>query len=300
MKLALLLISYAFIAISFTLAKAVLAYSAPLFFVAFRMILAGCMLLAYCYARNPYMLTIRKKDYGKFALIILMHIYFSYVFDLIALQYMSSFKGAFIYNLSPFITALFSYFFFSERMTGKKWLGLTIGFAGFLPELISQSCIPSDVITCFAWPEITMIGSVLAATIGWIVMRMLVNDGYSPIAVNATGMMGGGILALITSSIFEVWDPFPVSDWIQFLKITFAVIIVGNIIYYNLYGYLLRTYTATFMAFAGFLCPLFAAIFGWYFLGEEVNATFFFSLFVVVLGLTIFYQEEFRQGYIRT
>jgi drug/metabolite transporter (DMT)-like permease len=112
-------------------------------------------------------------------------------------------------------------------------------------------------------------------------------------------MMGGGILALITSRIFEVWDPFPVSDWVQFLKITCAVIVVGNFIYYNLYGYLLRTYTATFMAFAGFLCPLFAAVFGWYFLGEEVNATFFFSLFVVVLGLAIFYQEEFKQGYIR-
>ncbi len=298
MTLLLLLFSYAFIAISFTLAKAVLAYSAPIFFVAFRMIIAGALLLAYCYWRNPHMLVVQKKDYSKFALIILMHIYFSYVFDLLALQYMSSFKGAFIYNLSPFITALFSYLYFSEHMTGKKWLGLFIGFIGFVPELIMQS--PGESMASVSWGDIMMVFSVIAAVIGWIVMRMLVNVGYSPLSVNGIGMMGGGILALVTSGIFETWDPFPVSDWWAFLKITGAVIITANLIYYNLYGYLLRIYTATFMSFAGFLCPLFAAVFGWYFLGEQVSATFFFSLFVVVLGLAIFYQEELKQGYIRS
>lgn len=297
MKLLLLLFSYAFIAVSFTLAKAVLSYAAPIFFVGFRMILAGACLMVYCYWRNPHMLGVEKKDYGKFALIVLMHIYFSYVFDLLALQYMSSFKGAFIYNLSPFLTALFSYFYFSEQMTLKKWAGLLIGFAGFVPELIAQA--PGESMFAMSWGEIMMICSVIAAVIGWIVMRMLVREGYSPLAVNGIGMMGGGILALATSRVFEPWHPFPVNDWWAFLQITGAVIITANFIYYNLYGYLLRTYTATFMSFAGFLCPLFAAIFGWYFLGEQVNATFFFSLFVVVLGLALFYQEELKQGYIR-
>ncbi len=297
MKLILLLFSYAFIAISFTLAKAVLAYAAPIFFVGFRMVLAGSVLLGYCYWRNPHMLKVEKKDYTKFALIILLHIYFSYVFDLLALQYMSSFKGAFIYNLSPFITALCSYLYFSEHMTPKKWLGLLIGFSGFLPELLLQA--PGESMAAISWGEILMICSVISAVFGWIVMRMLVKEGYSPISVNGIGMMGGGLLALATSFAFEGWSPLPVTDWHEFLKITIAVIITANFIYYNLYGYLLRTYTATFMSFAGFLCPLYAALFGWYFLGEQVNATFFFSLLVVVIGLVLFYQEELKQGYIR-
>ena len=297
MTLLLLIFSYSLIAISFTLAKAVLAYCAPIFFVAFRMIIAGAFLLGYCYVRNPHMLAVNKKDYTKFALIVLMHIYFSYVFDLVALQYMSSFKGAFIYNLSPFLTALFSYLFFSEHMTPKKWLGLLIGFSGFLPELLKEA--PGEAMGVISFGEVMMICSVIAAVIGWTVMRILVKDGYSPLSVNGIGMMGGGLLALITSGLCETWDPFPVNNWWPFLKITAAVIITANLLYYNLYGYLLRTYTATFMSFAGFLCPLFAAIFGWYFLGEQVSLTFFFSLFVVVFGLAIFYQEELKQGYIR-
>lgn len=286
-------------ALSFTLSKAGLAYAAPLFFVGFRMVVAGAVLIGYCYWHNPNMLAIARKDYTKFALIVLMHIYLSYVFDLVALQYMSSFKGAFIYNLSPFITALFSYLYFSERMTPKKWLGLGIGFAGFLPELVSQTCSPTALLSCVSWPEIMMIGSVVAAVIGWIVMRLLVHDGYSPMAVNGIGMMGGGLLAFATSGVFEVWDPFPVSDWAAFAKIAMAVLIIANLIYYNIYGYLLRFYTATFMSFAGFLCPLFAALFGWYFLHEHITLSFFFSLFVVVIGLVIFYQEELKQGYIK-
>lgn len=298
MALLLLFASYALVAISFTLAKAVLAYSAPIFFVGFRMVLAGIILIGYCYWRNPRLLEVKRKDFLHFSLIILMHIYFAYVLDLLALQYMSSFKGAFIYNLSPFIFALFSYLYFNERMTPKKWLGLFIGFVGFLPELIAHvPGEPAGGIFYLSWAELMMIGSVIASVIGWTVMRLLVKDRYSPIAVNGIGMLGGGVLACITSGIVEVWDPFPVTEWWPFLKITLGVIVIANLVYYNVYGYLLKKYTATFMSFAGFLCPLFAAAFGWYFLNEEVSPTFFFSLFVVVVGLAIFYVEELRQGY---
>lgn len=297
-SLLLLAFSYALVAGSFTLAKAVLAYSEPIFFVGFRMVAASIFLIGYCLWRQPSLLRIKRKDYGKIALIIVMHIYFAFVLDLLALKGMSSFKGAFIYNLSPFITALFSYLYFKEYMTPKKWVGLLIGFSGFLPELIAQA--PAEAngnILFLSYYEFMMIGSVIAAVVGWIVMRSLLKDGYNPIAINGIGMLGGGLLSLATSLVFEPWHPVPVSDWWAFLKITAAVIIVGNLLFYNIYGYLLKKYTATFMSFAGFLSPLFAALFGWYFLGEQVSATFFFSLIVVVFGLWLFYQEELRQGY---
>jgi len=278
----------------------VLAYAAPIFFVAFRMVVAGVILIAYCYWKDPALLRIKRKDYTHISMMVFMHIYLAFVLDLVALQYMSSFKAAFIYNLSPFITALFSYIYFYETMTPKKWVGLLIGFSGFLPTLLAQAPGEQNGHLFFlSWPELMMIGSVVAAVVGWISMRSLVKDGYQPIAVNGIGMLGGGLLALATSALFENgWHPVPVTDWWSFLKITAAVILVANIIYYNLYGYLLKTYTATFMAFVGFLSPLFAALFGWYFLDETISPTFFFSLFVVVIGLTIFYQEELRQGYI--
>ncbi|MCV5950917.1 DMT family transporter, partial [Escherichia coli] len=66
---------------------------------------------------------------------------------------------------------------------------------------------------------------------------------------------------------------------------------------YNLYGTLLKRYSATFMSFAGFTTPLFTALFGWLVLGEIVTWPFYVSFCIVLLGLVLFDQEELKQSY---
>ncbi len=288
---------YALCASTFTICKALLEYVKPFFFIGIRMLVAGGILLAYSYWKNRSVFTIQKKDRWLFAQIIVFHVYFAYILDLWSLQYITSSKSSFLYNVSPFLAALFSYFYFSEKMTIKKWLGLLIGFSGFLPEmLLKGSSIEGSYWLSF--PEIVLLGAVVSGVYGWITLRKLVKDGdYSPMMVNGVGMVGGGILALITSLFVEGWTVSPVFAFWPFIQLTTLIIIVGNLLFYNFYGYLLTRYTATFLSFAGFTTPLFAALFGWFFLGEAVEWTFFASLFVVFIGLYIFYQEELKQGY---
>ncbi len=268
------------------------------------MIVAGGLLLAFYTWRYKKLPKIRPEDRVVFIQVILFHIYFAYILDMWSLQYITSFKSSFFFNLAPFITAIFSYFFFNERMTIKKWLGLSISFLGFIPELIQR--IPAEEMVggvfFLAWPDIAMIGAVTSACYGWIIMRQVVKgQGDSPFMVNGIGMLGGGLLALLTSYVMEgYWQISPVNNIGAFLALTALIIIVVNIIFYNFYGFLLREYTATFLSFAGFMCPLFAALFGVIFLGEQVTWHFFFSSLIVLCGLYIFYQEELRQGYINT
>lgn len=288
---------YALCASTFTICKALLAYAKPFFFIAVRMLIAGSVLTAYSLWKEGSVFIIKKSDRWLFFQIIIFHIYLAYVLDLWSLQYMSSCQSSFLYNLSPFIAALFSYFFFSEKMTMKKWLGLLIGFAGFLPEMFFKSSYNYYNF----WPslaEIVLLGAVISGVYGWITMRKLVKDGaYSPLMVNGIGMIGGGFLALLTSLIVEGWSVNPVFDFWPFVQLTTLIIIVGNILFYNFYGYLLTKYTATFLSFAGFMTPFFAALFGWFFLGEVITWTFFVSLAFVSCGLYLFYQEELKQGY---
>lgn len=288
---------YALCAGTFTICKALLMYVKPFFFIGVRMLVAGGILLAYSYWKNRSVFKIEKKDRWLFAQIVLFHVYFAYILDLWSLQYITSSKSSFLYNLSPFLAALFSYFYFSEKMTVRKWLGLFIGFSGFLPEMLFKA---SSVNTSYwlSFPEIVLLGAVLSGVYGWITLRKLVKDGrYSPLMVNGVGMVGGGVLALITSIFVEGWTVSPIFSLWPFIQLTILIIIVGNLLFYNFYGYLLRRYTATFLSFAGFTTPLFAALFGWIFLGEAVEWPFFLSLFVVFIGLYIFYQEELKQGY---
>jgi len=293
-----IIVLYALCASTFTICKALLEYVKPLFFVGVRMFVAGLLLLGYTYFKDKRAFFVHKKDRMLFFQIILFHVYFAYMLDLWSLQYLTSFKSSFLYNLSPFFAAIFSYFYFSEKMTAKKWLGLGIGFCGFLPEIVSNLSAAQNSSSFISLPEVVMLFAVGSAVYGWIMLRKLVKDGeYSPIMVNGVGMVGGGILALITSYFVEGWDVSPVMQFWPFVRLTALIILVANILFYNFYGYLLTRYTATFLSFAGFTTPLFAALFGWLFLGEMVSWTFFLSLFVVFIGLYIFYQEELRQGY---
>ena len=296
----LILVMYACFASVFTVAKYALNFVQPIFLIGFRMTLAGVFLLGYLFFFNRKKLYIKKKHIYLFIPIVLFHIYLAYITEFWALQYLTAAKTCLLYSLTPFISALLSYFFFSEIVTVRKFLGLSLGLLGFLPVLISPSVAEESVqaLSFISWPEIMMFISVFSSVCGWIVFRKLIKEeGYSAIMINGVGMLLGGILALLTSVAFESFNGL-VSNWFELIKWSLLLILLANIVGYNLYGYLLKRYTATLLSFAGFLCPLMAALFGWFFLHEKVSWSFGFTLFSVAVGLYLFYQEELKQGYI--
>ena len=76
------------------------------------------------------------------------------------------------------------------------------------------------------------------------------------------------------------------------------MVLISNLICYNLYGVMLKRYTATFLSFMGLLSPIFASISSWALLGEKPSWIIFLSTGVVSLGLWIVYRAELKQGYI--
>ena len=105
-----------------------------------------------------------------------------------------------------------------------------------------------------------------------------------------------GILSLVASLFFETWNPIPVTNFANFFWLTILIIIIGNFICYNLYGLLLKRYTATFLSFAGFSIPLFTVLLQCIFFASGITLDFFISAFFASLGLFVFYQEELRHG----
>jgi drug/metabolite transporter (DMT)-like permease len=295
----LIIFLYALLASTFTLGKAALFYVKPFFFISMRMIPGGLLLLGYLYFFKRKHFALHKKDWFIFFQTVLFHIYAAFMLEFWALQYLSSSKACLLYNTTPFFSAILSYLVFHERITAKKLWGLIIGFLGFLPILLSESAQEraEGTMLGFSWAEIALLGSVIAATYGWILMRTLVRErSYSPLMVNGVAMVGGGILAAATSYYVESM-PILVPSWQGVgmgIFYTALMILIANIIFYNLYGYLLRQYSATFLAFAGFICPLFAALYGWLFLDEYIGWAYGASVLFVIIGLYLFYKEELK------
>jgi len=291
--MALIVLLYALFASSFSIGKILLEYTTPVFLTGIRMFIGGLILLGYQYLSPNHRFRIKKKHIWFFIQIILFGVYFNYILRFWALKSLPSYKTCFIYNLSPFMSAVYSYFFFSERVTKRKLYGLIIGFMGMIPILLTTSRAEQTLgeVSFISIAELAVIVSVALHAYSWVVMRKLVKDkSYSPVMVNGVTMAIGGFLALITSFFTE--GLFPVTNTISFFSWLAAVIIISNVICYNLYGNLLRHYTATFLAFAGFLCPLFAALYGWSLLGESITWHFYASSILIFVGLYLFYKEE--------
>lgn len=304
------IIMYLLFASTFTLGKAALAYVPPFLFIGMRMVLGGSLLLGYYRFIKKQRLSISAIDYSLFLRIIIFHIFFAYTLEFWALEYVTSAKACLLYNLSPFITAIFSYFLFAERLSYRQITGLVIGFLGFIPILVAQTPLEkiSWHVGFLSIYEIALIFSVTSSAYGWMMVKNLMHRNYNLIMINGIGMTGGGILALILSFVMEgalgikeattvmpqLVDLFGVMGerLIMLGGYCLALVIIANIIGYNLYGYLLSRYSATFLSFAGFMTPLFAALLGWIFLGEQVTWHFFTTISMVILGLYLFHEKK--------
>lgn len=293
----LILVLYGLFGSSFVFGKILLEYASPLFITGVRFSLGGLILLAYQYWHPKQQFKFKLKHVWWYAQMVVLGILVTYVLRFWALHDMPAAKTNFLYNLSPFMSSLLSYFIFGEKMSNRKWLGLFIGCAGLIPVLVSSSAGEDAVggLTFLSWPEIAIIVSVATHTYSWIIMRKLVKEkSYSPMMVNGISMTVGGLLALLLSFITEGFNPIASANIAKFSITLAAIIIISNIICYNLYGYLLKKHTATFLSFAGFLGPLFTAIYGWILLGETVTWHFYLSTIIVFIGLYLFYQEELQ------
>jgi drug/metabolite transporter (DMT)-like permease len=292
----LIVVLYALLAGTFSLGKMILAYTQPIFVVGMRMSIAGALLILYHFIINRTTLRIQKNHIGLFIQATFFTIYIPYLLRYWGLVYLSSSKACLLYNFGPFVTYFFSYLLCSEKVTVKKIAGLIIGFLGLLPLVINSSWDSNNNHGLFILPELALLTAVSSMSYGWLIIHRLINkNNYPPSMTNGVIMFAGGILALITSLLFEDANLY-ITDFVPFTTILVTIIIVSNLICHNLYGALLRIYTPTMLSFTSFLSPLFAAFYGWLFMHETISLCFYLSALVIFIGLWLFYSDELKQN----
>lgn len=291
----------------FSLGKIALEHSTPLFVTAIRMLAAAVILIGYLIVKKKNSLKLKKKQILPIILLAIFSIYLTNVCEFWGLKYLSSSKTCFIYSLSPFLTAFFSYLHFKEKMNFQKWIGMIIGILGIVPVLFLQTGNENQAggLGFLSWPALAVMGAALFSVYGWVLLRLVVKDNkgeeVSPLVANGYSMLIGGALALIHSFMIDTWNPVPVNinGIFPFAKGILIIIFLSNILCYNLYGYLLKKFTATFLSFIGLLSPFFTSITSWLLIGEKPSWTILLSTTIVISGLFLVYKAELKQGYIK-
>lgn len=317
-------LGFAFLASATVANKFALSSLSLSLMVGLRMLGAGVILLLY-YRKSSHRLSF---NYFRQDLLILLGIslltmLIPALFKAYALKNMLTSKAAFLASLDPFVTALYAYLFWSERLTKKKIIGIVLGFTGTLILLISSSTGENALMawSIFSYPEIAALLAMAIGRIGWmLVQQLLRKERYTPAEVNGLLMTISGVLAFTTpfmwSGLVTILGVIPflhaylpvysLTDATAFLHLAigpetylplifFAVlytILVGNVIGYTMYAGFLKRHTATFVSLAGFSVPLYVYFFSHILLGEPLTLNFLYASCVTFIGLLIFYQDE--------
>lgn len=294
----LVFLTYALFASIFTVGKMALSTLPPFFITGIRYLLAGIFLCSFG-ALKGYLRKFPPWPHIPILLGIgIFNVFLTNGLEFWGMQYLSSGRTCLFYSMSPFYSVILSYFCLNEKMTLRKWIGLIIGILGFIILIMEKDLSESEnhlwKIGNFSIAEIAVSFSAFSAVLGWIFFKKLTDQKKYPIILsNGYSFIIGGLLGMLISFIYEPFSLYQTSHnsstllW-QIIYIT----IVHSIICYSLYANALRTFSVTFMMFAGITNPMFAALYGWIFINEEISKNFILCILLVGFGLYLFYLDE--------
>jgi drug/metabolite transporter (DMT)-like permease len=266
--------------------------------------LGGILIVSYLAIKKRNELKESREFFLPILVFSILAVYLTNVFEFWGLKYVSPAKACFLYSLSPFFSMILSYIHFREKITWQKTLALAIAIGALLPVLLFQSGAEElfRLSNFISLPELSIIAATFCSTYGWIVLRILVkNKSISPLVVNGIGMVLGSIIAFAHSLIFDAWNPIPVhaGNFSSFMSSILLMTIISNLICYNLYSFLLKRLTATFLSFVGLLSPIFTSLSSFLILGEPISWQIIVSTIFMLFAMWLVYRSELTEGYIK-
>jgi len=293
-------IAYFFLATAISANKVLLGFLPPSFFVGIRMLTAGLIMITYNYFKSNRMrFSYFKKDLPKIISIALLTTLIPSILKAYGLKHIFSSKAALMGSLDPFITAIYAYILFSEKLTWKKLLGIMVGFLGISLLVIAKSPIEEPLLAWFeiSYPEIALLGATAIGRYGWILIRSLLKkERYQPTEINGLTMFISGTLALIMSYFIDPISSIYIPSIPKFLGLFVYTILAGNILGYALFAKSFTKYQITFVSLAGFSIPVFVTIIGWTILGEPISSTFLLSTLIIFAGLLLFHFDGLKKA----
>ena len=283
---------YAMTALTFVFGKKAVQLAHPLFVIGARMIAAGLLLFCWILIQNPRQLKVARSDLWRFGRVAIFHIYLAFTCEFWALGILPSSQVNLIYSTTPFVAAGFSYWLKGERLSKRKLMALCLGLGGMLPVVFSQSSSDSASSTpLIVAAQLALATSVISASYAWFDIEILMQS-YSILLINAQAMLFGGLGSLISVWLVAGKRGFVVEHPAELIAQIGALILLSNILFYNLFGWLLQRHSLTMLTFAGLLSPLFGAFYGSVLMGETIDWRFGLSLVLLAAALGLFFQEE--------
>ena len=189
-------------------------------------------------------------------------------------QTVSSSLAALSIATAPIWMAIFSSFW-GHQVSQREWLGITIGFIGIAMLNVSGS-LHGDFKSAFL---------LMFAAASWSYGSVWSKHLPMPqgLMASATQMLCGGLALLIFSaSQHEAWPAhISTKSWLAML----FLVLLGSIVAYSAYQYLLKTVRPLVATSNTFINPIVAFALGIGLVNEHISKTEFIALAVILVGV---------------
>lgn len=288
-------ITFALLAGGITVNKYILEFLTPAWFVALRMSLAGIILLIYNIRHlNREVYTRLLEDWKLLGLVAACTTLVPSLLKAFGLKHLFAAKSTLLASIDPFVTAIFAYWLWNEKLTWRKSTGIFFGCLGMIIIASARTSeeISWQVFWYISYPELAVLAAVTLSRYGWILAQdLLKKDRYTPTQINGIIMLLSGALAWMMAWVDG--EPFVEKTTLPLPVILLFIssIVAANVIGYAMYAHCLKKYSATLISLAGFLVPLLVALFAHIWLQEPLPMAFFLASGSIFIGLFMFYLD---------
>lgn len=257
---------------SFAVGKMGLSYASPLFLAGVRFALAGVVMAIGVVAwKRPHPAYVG--DWFRIAVVGLFQTALVMGCIFVSLRTISAGESSILTFVNPLFVVVFGTLFLGTKYQPVQWLGVFLGFAGVATTL------------GFQWRLQVGTGIGLAGAGSWAVATLLINrwrHRFDVWVLTAYQMLFGGGFLLVGSVVLE-HPRFAVN--LSSLTITLWLAIMGSIVQFAIWFFLLQRgepgKTSAFL----FLAPFFGVVFGWLLLKEPVSWRVFFGGLLIIAGI---------------
>lgn len=294
MMFPLIFFTFAIIASGIFVNKLLLFTLTPMLLTGIRMFSAGSILFVYNLKELKTVFTSFKKNFLIILATTLFITFLPSILKAYALKNLQVSHAALLGSIDPFITALYAYIIWKEKLNLTKIFGILLGlFATIilpnLGKLNFQLCTSTSTLL----PQLAAITSCMINRLGWILAQiMLKQERFKISQLNSLTMLISGILALIICPFIEPISSIHISSYGPFIFLLLFTIFVGNILGYNVYGYTIKKYDITLISLAGCSVPLLVSIYNWIFIGQKISSIILFSITLLFISMLIFHFDK--------
>lgn len=250
-------------------------------FAGFRFLVCGTIICVFVLVRNSKAYEALKKHWKMVLLAGVFSIILHYSFTYIGLTMTEGSKTAILKQLGAVFYVCFSAMFFpDDKLTFKKIIGLVLGLCGIFAINADSTGVSFHI------GDLLIIGASFCTVFSNVISKKVFQH-VEPIVATGVSQLFGGVVLLFAGVAFG-GSVTKVAPTTKSEFEVFAIIIVASIVSYCLWFIIVQKENLSKLFIIKFTEPLFAAVFGWLILNENIwNIQYLLAFVLISTGIMI-------------